>query len=67
MKLRKRKQFNAQEIFLSRLPLNDGGEVSGPNWYFRRKCLDSLRRRYTRMGLYPAGVAVGATKENGNA
>jgi hypothetical protein len=66
VKLRKRKHYNAQEIFLSRLPLNDGGEVSGPNWYFRRKCIDSLRRRYTRMGLYPAGVTTGdGGKKNG--
>jgi hypothetical protein len=53
MNLRKRKHYNAQMVFRSELPLNDGGSVSGPNWYFRKKCLASLRRRYIRMGLYP--------------
>ncbi len=54
MKLRRRKHLNRQEIFLSRLDLNDGGSVSGPNWYFRKTCYDSLRRQYMRMGLFAA-------------
>lgn len=53
MKLRNRKHFNAQEVFVGSIPLNDGGSVTGPNLYFRKKCYGSLRRRYTRMGLYP--------------
>jgi hypothetical protein len=52
MKLRKAKHFHDQQVFRSSLPLNDGGVVTGPNWYFRKKCYDSLRRHYKRMGLY---------------
>jgi hypothetical protein len=54
MKLRRLRHFKAQEIFVGRLRLNDGGSVTGPNWYWRKKCLNSLRREYTRMGLYSA-------------
>lgn len=53
MKMRERKHYNAQLLFLCVLPLNDGGSVSGPNWYWRKKCYGSLRWRYTAMGLYP--------------
>jgi hypothetical protein len=53
MKVRKLKRLNAQQVFLSTIPLNDGGQVSGPNWYFKKRCYGSMRRRYVRMGLYP--------------
>jgi hypothetical protein len=59
MKARRLKRLNAQQVFRSTLALNDGGSVSGPNWYFNKKCYDSLRRRYTSMGLYgTSGVGV---------
>lgn len=52
MKLRQRRHYKTQLVYLAYLPLNDGGSVSGGNWYWRKKCLRSLRRQYTRMGLY---------------
>jgi hypothetical protein len=61
MKLRHRRHYKAQEIFVTRLALSDGGSVTGGNWYWRKKCYRDMRRTYKRMGLYPASAGVSGT------
>ena len=48
MKMHQRKHYNRQMVFLSTVVL-PGYVVTGPNWYFRKKCINSLRRRWARL------------------